>query len=225
MQWKRKGLATALLCMPFILTGGCGERSKTYRTGLVSERITEASQNSDFEESSLKEAKSDDSDEGRAEAVEYEEAETAGFVYVCGAVKEPGVYPVCEGMRVFEAIALAGGFAKGADEEWLNQADFVADGQKLYVFTEAETSRMQAETDAQKQLPETGVSVQNTKINLNTADRDTLMTLPGIGEAKADSILQYRTEHGAFRDKEELMEIPGIKQAVFSKIKDRITVQ
>ena len=62
------------------------------------------------------------------------------------------------------------------------------------------------------------------KVNLNTADAETLMTLPGIGEVKAEAIIQYRTEHGAFSSIEEIQNIPGIKQAVFSKIEDRITV-
>ena len=62
-------------------------------------------------------------------------------------------------------------------------------------------------------------------MNLNTASKEELMTLPGIGEAKAEAILQYRSEHGAFSAAEELLQISGIKEGVFSKIKDRITVR
>ena len=63
-----------------------------------------------------------------------------------------------------------------------------------------------------------------TRVNLNTAQREELMTLPGIGESKADSIIRYREEHGAFTSPEEIMNISGIKSAVYSKIRDRITV-
>jgi competence protein ComEA len=62
------------------------------------------------------------------------------------------------------------------------------------------------------------------RVNLNIAQREELMTLPGIGESKADSIIRYREEHGAFTSPEEIMNISGIKSAVYSKIRDRITV-
>ena len=62
------------------------------------------------------------------------------------------------------------------------------------------------------------------RVNLNTADKDTLMSLPGIGEARAEAIIQYRTEHGGFTAIEEIQQISGIKGAVYSKIEDRITV-
>jgi competence protein ComEA len=66
--------------------------------------------------------------------------------------------------------------------------------------------------------------VDSGKVNINTATKEQLVTLPGIGESKADSIIAYRTEHGSFSSIEEIMEIPGIKEAVFSKIKELITV-
>ena len=149
------------------------------------------------------------------------EAQTEGYVYICGAVQSPGVYPVHASMRVFEAVSLAGGFAADADEEWLNQAETVQDGQKLYIYTKAETAAlMQAGASPAGERQEAAED----KVNINTADAAALMTLPGIGEAKAESIIQYRNEHGPFSSIEEIQEIPGIKQAVFSKIEDRITV-
>lgn len=162
------------------------------------------------------------------DGTEGEAAETEGYVYVCGAVCQPGVYPFRQGMRVFEAIRLAGGFAAEADEEWLNQAGYLQDGQQLYVYSKTETQQMKqseasrgADTAA---LQTEAAGIVNGKVNLNTADVETLMTLPGIGEVKAEAIVQYRTEHGAFSSIEEIQNIPGIKQAVFSNIADRITI-
>lgn len=137
-------------------------------------------------------------------------------VFICGAVNNPGVYYLDTNARVYEAVEAAGGFQKDADTEWLNQAGYLADGQKLQIFTRKETSQMVL-TDAQAG-PNAGL------VNLNTADRDSLMTLPGIGASKADAILDYRREQGEFQTIEDIMQISGIKEAVFSKIKDQITV-
>ncbi len=156
-----------------------------------------------------------------------EEEETAPleqyYVYVCGAVAFPGVYALPAGTRVYEAVREAGGFAENADQEWLNLAEPVTDGQKLWVYTTQET-RLLREAGQTPSLAGTSQTERNAKVNLNTADRELLMTLPGIGEAKAEAILQYRAENGKFTAIEEIMEISGIKEAVFSKIKDQITV-
>lgn len=144
---------------------------------------------------------------------------SAGYVHVCGAVNAPGVYPFREGMRLFEAVELAGGFSPDADEVWLNQAQILQDGQRLYIYTHEETKELQ---NAQEQP--TGEPSAEEKVNINTADKAELMTLSGIGEARAEAIIQYRSQHGGFSAVEEIQEISGIKNAVYSKIKDRITV-
>ena len=88
--------------------------------------------------------------------------------------------------------------------------------------------RQAPEKNGTSSWPSTGSTVNGsggeTRVNLNTAQREELMTLPGIGESKADSIIRYREEHGAFTTPEEIMNISGIKSAVYSKIRDRITV-
>lgn len=148
------------------------------------------------------------------------------YVYVCGAVGAPGVYRLAPGTRVYEAVAEAGGFAENADREWLNQAEQVTDGQKLYIYSEEETRQMEesGQTAGMAGTQNGGSGQEQAKVNLNTADRELLMTLPGIGEAKADAILQYRTEKGPFSAIEDILQVSGIKDAVFSKIKDQITV-
>lgn len=135
-------------------------------------------------------------------------------VHVCGAVEKPGVYELPESSRVSDAVEMAGGFSKEANRDYLNLAEAIADGQKIYVPTYEEADAFVLTQDD----ADTG------KININTATKEQLMTLPGIGESKALSILSYREEHGRFSSIEEIMEIPGIKDAIFSKIKEYITV-
>ncbi len=132
------------------------------------------------------------------------------YVYVCGYVKEPGVYALSDGARICDALELAGGVDAFANPEALHQAQLVTDGQTIYVPSKEEAL---AETDRENDL-----------IDINKADKELLMTLPGIGAAKADLIINYRNEHGAFQKIEELMDIPGIKEGLFEKIKDSIKV-
>jgi competence protein ComEA len=145
------------------------------------------------------------------------------YVFICGAVVNPGVYEVAAGSRICDVLALAGGFGEDAGTDYLNLAEPVSDGQKVYVPRTDELAEGIG-TQTQEPLDASGAEEVSGKININTAAKETLVTLPGIGEAKADSIIAYRTEHGGFSSIEEIMEIPGIKEAVFSKIKELITV-
>lgn len=157
------------------------------------------------------------------------ETEHSIAVYVCGAVNCPGVYELSASARVYQAVEAAGGFRDDADQEWVNQAQFLQDGGKIRIYTRLETDQMRQEgLEEGSVLPE-GQDAQTeqageSSVNLNTATREELMTLPGIGEAKADAVIAYREENGGFSSPEEIMNISGIKEAVFSQIKDRITV-
>ncbi len=168
--------------------------------------------------------------------------ETVCYVYVCGEVERPGVYQMKDGQRIYEAIGLAGGFTEAAAEAYLNLAAPVKDGMKITVPDQEQADEMERASGgpgAAGVQPEglygPGVSGGGPrdaqaadggtqKVNLNTAGREELMTLKGIGEARAEDILAYRQEHGAFDSIEEIMEVPGIKEAAFRKIKDDITV-
>ncbi len=145
------------------------------------------------------------------------------FVHLAGAVVSPGVYQVEEGSRIYQVIDLAGGLTEEADKDFLNMAQTVTDGQKIVVYTKEEVEEGKI-SETVNSITSNGAALDEAKINLNTADKDTLMKLAGIGEAKADAILAYRTEHGGFRTIEEIMEVPGIKSAAFEKIKDDIIV-
>lgn len=136
------------------------------------------------------------------------------YVQVSGAVAKPGVYELEAGSRIFQALELAGGATEEADTRSLNQAEILEDGQMVYI-PDAE------EAAAQELLPK---QEDDGRINLNTATETELMTLPGIGAAKARSILSWREANGSFQCTEDLMKIEGIKDGVFSKIKDSIKV-
>ena len=145
-----------------------------------------------------------------------EEPETI-FVYICGAVRNPGVYELPSGSRVFSAVEAAGGMTEEAEARSLNQAEILEDGQQITVYTEEEAEK----------LPESGGSESagvSGRVNLNTATREALMTLPGIGEAKAQAVLDYREEHGDFQRIEDIQKVEGIKEKVYEKIKEQIEV-
>ena len=132
---------------------------------------------------------------------------------VRGAGPQPGVFELQAGSRIFHAVALAGVVTKHAEVGSLNQAELLSDGQMVYILRAGE-----AEGQVSQQQQEDG------RINLNTATKEELATLPGIGEAKAKGILAWREANGGFRQIEDLMEVEGIKDGVFSKIKDSVKV-
>ena len=164
-------------------------------------------------------AESETEEEGAVPQEEQEPAETV-YVYVCGAVNAPGVYELKKDARVFEAITLAGGMTAEAAPEAVSQARTVADGEQIYVPT---VRGVQMQGSGVEDIV-TGNADVSGKVNINTAGKEELMTLTGIGEAKAQSILDYREEHGRFGSIEDLMLIEGIKEGVFNKIKEDITI-
>jgi len=160
---------------------------------------------------------------------EKEDEPSLIYVYVCGAVKQAGVYALEEGARLYMAVELAGGFLATADESYHNLARQVYDGERLYILSEDETEELSLE-EYLKGEPESSYESGSTQglsgpVNLNTADVKELMTLPGIGQAKAESILEYRDMVGGFTEIEELMNINGIGEAMFEKLKDKIIVK
>ena len=134
---------------------------------------------------------------------------------VCGAVENPGVYELPENSRVYEAVAMAGGMTEDAGMEAVNQAEFVTDGQMLRIPTMEEVAAAQEESES---------NVDDGLLDINRASVADFMTLPGIGQSKAEALFQYREAHGRFSSIEEIMNVDGIKEGVFNKIKDSIKV-
>ena len=140
------------------------------------------------------------------------------YVHVCGAVNNPGVYKFKMPVRVYEAIESAGGITSEGLDEVINQAREIADGEQIYIPTLEEKELYEAGNNAQI------TSLNDGRININTASKEELMTLPGVGESKANGIVEYRSSNGKFNALEELMNVEGIKDGVFNKIKDKITI-
>ena len=143
------------------------------------------------------------------------------YVYVCGAVNQPGVYQAEEGSRLFELIEMAGGFTPEAAQSSLNLARSVTDGEQIRVYTEEEIEQgMTVVSENEAVQSGTGSGL----VNINTASISELTGVSGIGESRAQAIIAYREKNGAFGSIEDIKKVDGIKDGLFSKIKDYITV-
>jgi len=162
------------------------------------------------------------------------------YIYICGAVANPGVYELAAGSRLYEAVELAGGLTEEADSTCLNLARQIADGEQVVIWTQEETAALEKEgkyPPGQSSVSAAGSmadvsnigshsgSVQGLElVNINTATLTELTTVSGIGESRAEAIIAYREANGGFRCIEDIKKVDGIKEGLFSKIKDKITV-
>ncbi len=227
MQTEKKQYAWIPLLLFLFLFTGCGKEKMHLRS---------VGDDTEKEVSVSEEAGSDQGQEtdeqnpagypdGKTETDQgtQESTEQTVTVYVCGAVMEEGVYTLPQGSRVEEALARAGGYRDDAARGYINLAEPLIDGEMLRFPTEEE---IQSGSFSQEGAsPEGKKAPGDGKINLNTATREELLTLPGIGEKKAEDILVYREENGGFSDIRELMNISGIKEGVFEKLKDLVKIE
>ena len=158
------------------------------------------------------------------------------YVHICGAVVNSGVYEVKDKSRLIDLVDAAGGMTKEAAKDYMNLAQLVEDGQRIYIPTihevealsvmEAMNGSPSKTLASQNTLEQETTQIQNSSgiININKASKEEIMSLPGIGEAKAESILRYRDLYGGFTVIEDIMLVEGIKEGVFQKIKDHIRV-
>lgn len=156
-------------------------------------------------------------------------------VYICGAVKHPGVYKFTAGSRINDAINAASGFKKWAARTAINQARVLEDGEQITIPTLKQVKRKQLskitdgdnfqdKTTDNENTDSSERESQDTLININTASAGELTSLSGIGQSRADAIIEYRQSNGKFQSIEDIMKIPGIKQGIFNKIKNKISV-
>ena len=142
------------------------------------------------------------------------ETELTVTVYVCGAVRHPGVYTLEDGLRI------AGGFKKSASRNAWNLAEKLTDGNMYTIPTKEEADAVEPADSGDGHASQ----VQDDKVHINTAGIEELMKLPGVGQARAEAIISYREEHGTFVSPEDIMKVSGIKTALFEKMKDNIAV-
>lgn len=180
-----------------------------------------------------------DIDNGSEAVFDKEMQQAMIYVDVCGAVANPGVFQLAAGSRVFQAIEAAGGYLPEAALTCVNRAGVLTDGQQIYILTQEEMERqgldpaeMSGASDGQMNGSagtgqNTGMTAQvqqDNRININTADEAQLTTLTGIGATRAQAIIAYREENGPFAAIEDIMNVQGIKEGTFAKIKDEIVV-
>ena len=210
---------TAVLWVLVILTAclsGCKREKES--SGIEEISLEETAESGETEEEDLSgETQEEDKEESGEEPGSI-------FVYVCGQVAAPGVYELPGDARVYQAIEMAGGTLEGASPESLNLAQQAEDGQKIYVPTEEEAQTGAALQDTMGGAQDTASDQAAGKVNLNTAGLEELMTLTGIGQTRAEAILAYREEEGDFRSPEDIMNVEGIKEGIYEKLKDEITV-
>ena len=138
------------------------------------------------------------------------------FVDVKGAVKHPGVFETTKDKRIKDLIEEAGGLLDDADTSTLNLSQKVKDQMVIYILKHGEKP---------KQISDSGSSSSNTDvININTANKEQLMKISGVGKTKAEAIISYREKNGDFKKKEDITKVRGIGKATFEKIKDKIEV-
>ena len=155
------------------------------------------------------------------------------YVYVCGEVAEPGVYVLETGDRIYEAVEMAGGMTADAGTCAVNLAESVYDGLMVYIPDSEEAAGMTGSmTSADSSVRNgegtsggTAASPEDGRLNLNTASLAELMTLSGIGQTKAQAVVNYRDAHGEFSSVEEIMNVDGIKEGLYNRIRDQIKVK
>lgn len=168
------------------------------------------------------------------------------YVDIKGAVVNPNVYSVVEGARVIDVIRLAGGLTKQADTSVLNLSKKVSDEMTIIIYTDDDMVKFKKQLKPQEEIikyiekeckcpdpdindactdtEENNDDGDSTKVSLNNATKDELMTLSGIGEAKAQDIIDYRVSNGGFKTIDDIKNVTGIGDSIFAQIKDYITL-
>lgn len=199
---------------------GCFADTASGQTDTSEQQDTSEKQDEVFEQSDTA-SKQLDAENG-AGTTEAGSTKASIFVHVCGAVARPGVVELPEGSRADDALHAAGGFLEDAARDFVNLAARVEDGQKLYFPAKEEAEELMA---AAKTSQQAETAKEDGTVNINTADKEKLCTLPGIGESRAEDIIAYREKNGGFGRIEEIMNVPGIKEGAYDKLKARIRTE
>lgn len=210
-------LAAGLLGMTILFAAGCaGQNNTTY--SLKGELPL-------AEEDAAAESGAPAGETANAAAEIRNAGRDTVLVHICGEVQTPGVYELTADSRICDVLLLAGGFTTNADTEAVNMAAGIEDGMQIVI--PAETDRTSETTgNSSDRTGETAAGkTESQLVNINTADKETLMSLPGIGAGKAEAVIAYREAGGVFKDIKDIMLVDGIKEGVYAKIKDKICVK
>jgi len=145
-------------------------------------------------------------------------------VHVAGAVRHPGVYALPGDSRLLQAVEAAGGLTEEADPDRANLAERLADGQQIYIAGRG-TAAPPPPTALVQPARAAGVSAVGGALNINTASAAELEALPGIGATLAGRIIAYRNEHGPFAEPSQIMDVEGIGQGLYERVRELITVR
>ncbi len=149
-------------------------------------------------------------------------------VHICGSVNSPGVVGLEKGDRLITAVLEAGGFTENADRGYLNLARMPEDGERIYVPSVEETAELSLRERMEGSGFDDGSGSDSgyiKPININKARAEELTVLPGIGESRAKDIIAYRNRVGPFEKKEDIKNVSGIGESLYSKIVDHICVE
>ncbi|WP_245855638.1 helix-hairpin-helix domain-containing protein [Bacillus oleivorans] len=211
-NWKKLAFLFLILLLLFLL-GNWGQQKaeeswNINEAGAVNSPLSDPAENDKVVGETGTEVLTSKSDMKAVESV---------VVDIKGAVRNPGVYSVPSDSRLHEVIEKAGGFTAEADPIQVNLALKVWDQMLLYVPVKGETTEVVSPpSNTQLPAPE--------KINVNTASQSELMELTGIGEKKAEAIIEYREQNGGFQTVEDLLMVPGIGEGILSKIREDISL-
>ena len=161
------------------------------------------------------------------------------IIDIKGEVTNPGVYELTETNNVNDAINMAGGLTQKSDTSNINLSKKLSDEMVIIVYSKDEIKKMKEDSkitcppcnnacidkkDEKSKLIESDTKQENVKININTATKEELLLLNGIGESKAEAIIEYRNKNGQFLNIEEIKNVSGIGESAYEKIKDQITI-
>ncbi len=183
------------------IVGGCAYAYAKYKSNIPSEQIADQIESPD----------------AQSDLVEVKDNKPQVMVHVAGSVTKPDVVVLEEGARVKDAIEAAGGLLEQADIRSINLAAEVTDGSKIYIPKLGEQDSLETNTTKQES------SKADSKVNINTASKDELMKLPGVGESTAEAILEERKK-GKFKSIQDLKRISGIGDKKFEKLQSHIRV-
>ena len=149
------------------------------------------------------------------------------MVDIKGAVKKPGVYEVKDSMRVNDVIELSGGLNDNADRKNINMAAKITDQQIIYIPVKGEVkdnANLNSKSDTMTSSNSSKDNANQAAVNINSASKEDLLKLNGVGDKKADQIINYRQEQGEFKSIDDLKKVQGIGDKIFDSLKDSITV-